>query len=103
MLIFLLMYPGPPGLEVTPHWEPFNEKEETGQVWLNFLLQTPRRAPLFSLAALRAPRWARLCEYHGQTVVPPSRSHILVVVWASEPRMPVDGGRGCCTGALPGP
>ena len=53
MLIFLQMYPGPPGLEVTPHWEPCNE-EETGQVWLNFLLQTPRRAPLFSLAALRA-------------------------------------------------
>ena len=30
MLIFLQMYLGPPGLEVTSHWEPHNEKEETG-------------------------------------------------------------------------
>ena len=70
--------------------------DREGQVWLNFLLQTPRWAHLFSLPALWAPRWARLCEYHGQTVVPPFRSHIPVVAWASEPRMPVDGD--CCPG-----
>ena len=30
MLIFLQMYLGPPGLEVTSHWEHRNEKEEAG-------------------------------------------------------------------------